>query len=120
MKKDLAAKIKTDSKLFWKYTRSKTKTKFVINKLEKSNGELTTDDQESANVLNEYFASVFEDESMRNIPSLDAKQCIEQLISIEINEIKIEKAIDKLKPSKSQGPDNLHPKLIKETKKNHY
>ncbi|MES9881396.1 MAG: reverse transcriptase domain-containing protein [Sedimenticola sp.] len=115
--KDLAAKIKTDSKLFWKYTRSKTKTKFVINKLEKSNGELTTDDQESANVLNEYFASVFEDESMRNIPSLDAKQCIEQLISIEINEIKIEKAIDKLKPSKSQGPDNLHPKLIKETKK---
>ncbi len=86
--KDLAAKIKTDSKLFWKYTRSKTKTKSVINKLENTNGELTTDDQETANVLNEYFASVFEEESMQNIPSLGAKQCIEQLTFIEINETK--------------------------------
>ena len=29
----------------------------------------------------------------------------------------VEKAIDRLKPSKSQGPDNIHPKLVKECKK---
>ena len=40
----------------------------------------------------------------------------EALLTTEISEIKVEKAIDSLKPSKSQGPDNFHPKYLKETK----
>ncbi len=39
-----------------------------------------------------------------------------ELSTTEITEEKIAKAIDKLKSSKSQGPDNIHPKLLKETK----
>ena len=34
----------------------------------------------------------------------------------EITESKVEKAINALMSSKSQGPDNIHPKYLKETK----
>ena len=67
--KDLASKIKDNNKLFWSYVRSKTKTKMSVSKLDKGNGELTNTDQETADVLNNYFASVFETEDDQNIPT---------------------------------------------------
>lgn len=36
-----------------------------------NNGDLTSTDQETANVLNNYFASVFASENDQNIPSLE-------------------------------------------------
>ena len=36
-------------------------------------------------------------------------------MDVEIKEEKVDKLLSQLKPSKSQGPDNLHPKLLKET-----
>ena len=44
--KDLAAKIKTENKLFWSYVRSKTKTKTNIGQLELLDGSLTNNSQE--------------------------------------------------------------------------
>ena len=41
--KDLTTKIKTDSKLFWSYVRSKQKTKGKLGQLETENGTLTND-----------------------------------------------------------------------------
>ena len=49
--KNLAAKIKTDNKLFWKYVSSKTKTKTNVGSLKKPDRSLTATDQETANVL---------------------------------------------------------------------
>ena len=40
----------------------------------------------------------------------------EPLDSVTIDRTKIAKAIDKLKASKSQGPDQIHLKLLKECK----
>ena len=57
--KDLAARIKTDNKLFWSHVRAKTKTKSTLGAIENLQGNLTSDDTESANILNDYFASVF-------------------------------------------------------------
>ena len=56
--KDLTTKIKTDSKLFWSYVRSKQKTKGKLGQLETDNGTLTNDSLAKAEVLNSYFASV--------------------------------------------------------------
>ena len=38
------------------------------------------------------------------------------LQSTEINETKVEKAINALNPCKSQEPDNVHPEFLKDTK----
>ena len=46
--KDLATKIKTNSKLFWGYMRSKLKTKSAIGQLEATNGMIIDNNQERA------------------------------------------------------------------------
>ena len=58
--KDLAAKIKTDNKLFWGYVRSKSKTTFTVSKLMNEEGKVSESNQETACILNKFFASVFE------------------------------------------------------------
>ena len=47
---NLAAKIKTDDKLFWSYVRSKQKTKTVLQQLQTENGEFSNDSAENANL----------------------------------------------------------------------
>ena len=114
--KDLAAKIKTDNKLFWSYVHSKMKTKSNIGQFELPDGSYTNDNQEKAEILNSYFASVFAVEGPEALPEFEDRIFAEPLTDIDINETNIAKAIDKLKASKSQGPDQIHPKLIKECK----
>ena len=114
--KSLASKIKTDTKIFWKYVRSKSKTKSTVSKLQMNNGALSTTDQETATTLNSYFTTVFEKEPDGPLPVFQNRVYQEALLTTEISEIKVEKAIEALKPSKTQGPDNFHPKYLKETK----
>ena len=114
MKKDLASKIKTDPKLFWSYVRSKMKTKSSLSQLKSPCGTLTNDNTEKAGLLNKFFASVFETEGTEALPDFPDREFAEIITTVEITENTIMKAISKLKPSKSQGPDNMHPKLIKE------
>ena len=52
---DIALKIKDNNKLFWSYVRSKSKTKMSVCKLYRGNGELTKNDQETADVPNDYL-----------------------------------------------------------------
>ena len=79
-------------------------------------GNYTNDNQDKAEILSSYFASVFEMERTKVLPDFDERVFAEPLTSIVINATKISKATDKLKASKSQGPDQIHPKLIKECK----
>ena len=73
--KDIAFKIKDNNKLIWSYVRSKTKTKLSVSKLDKGDGELTQCDQEAADVLNDYIASVFEVEEDQELPTFNEQPC---------------------------------------------
>ena len=66
--KDLAAKIKTDNKLFWRYVRSKSKTKSTVSKLMNDEGKVSESDKETTCILNTFFASVFEKEGDKELP----------------------------------------------------
>lgn len=116
MKKTLATKIKTDPKIFWKYVRSKSKTKTTVSKLQTGGGALSTNDQETANTLNNYFSTVFEQEPHGPLPPFDERPYQQPLENIEITENAVERVINALNSSKSQGPDNFHPKYLKENK----
>ena len=54
---------------------------------------LTSDETESANILNDYFASVFEVEENDQIPEFEECNYDSLLMDIEINEEKISKNI---------------------------
>ena len=66
--------------------------------------------------LKSYFACVFQNEETESIPNFDDRNFMKELNTVIISSDKISKAIDRLKSSKSQGPDNIHPMLLKECK----
>ena len=82
-----------------------------------TNGNLTSVSQEKANVLNLLFSIVFENEGTGELPVFPDRPFAEPLCSIDISIDKISKATDKIKATKSKGPDNIHPKFVKECKK---
>ncbi len=65
----LAKNVKSNPKGFFKYARSKTRTKDKVGPLTYENGETITNDSKTADVLNEYFSSVFTPEILENLPN---------------------------------------------------
>ena len=114
--KDLAARIKTENKLFWGYVWANNKTKSAVNKHLDDEGKVSENNQETADILN-IFASVFEIEDDEELPVFEKRAYNRPLETVDITEELVSKAIDRTKASKSQGPDGIHPTLLKETKK---
>ncbi len=92
----------------------KTKTRQPVSDLYMEDGTLTKTDQEKAQVLNKFFTSVFTKEDLTNIPNIGSKDGLQELDTFTITEDEVRKKLNSLKPSKSPGPDGLHPKLLKE------
>ena len=116
---NIAAECKVNPKKFWKYINKRRKTNSRIGELKtvdsSGNPVTATEDIEKANVLGQFFSSVFTDEKIvteeilkRNINfpmnsiSFDEKVILEKLCNINV--------------SKSSGPDNLHPRILYETR----
>lgn len=111
----LAKNIKNDSKSFFSYVRSKQRNKIRVGPIKDKSGKLILEDKVSANVFNEYFASVFTVEDISNIPTpvqLFKGNSSDSLSKIEISEELVYSKLSKLKVSKSPGPDEIHPKIL--------
>ena len=79
-------------------------------------GKVSESSHETACILNKFFASVFVKEGDDELPEFAERNYSQPLESLLFTEEQVSKAIDHIKVSKSQGPDNIHQKLIKETK----
>ena len=112
----LAGNIKNYSKSFHAYVRSKQKVQDKVGPLENS-GNIISEGFEMAEVLKEYFSSVFTTEDISSLPvpftkfEGDKSEHSGQLfVTPEI----IAKKIKKMKDNKSPGVDGIPPKLLKE------
>ena len=113
----VANRAKEDPKSF--YQLYKTKVRDKIGPLIDSNGELVSDRDSMAGMLNDFFLSVFTQEDTLNIPEVsmifrgnDEEKLKDILITKEI----VTKEIDKIKSSKAPGPDEVFPRILKECK----
>ena len=115
---DIAKSVKDNPKVFWKYVNSKTKSNKAIGDLHivdgSQNKTVATTDQVKADVFSEYFASVFTNEPLHNIPDPMHTMPENSMPNIQFSAEIIGKDIDKLNVNKSCGPDNLHPRILKE------
>jgi len=96
----------------------KQRTREKVGPLKDRGGNVLTNDEETANLLNNYFSSVFTVEDCSNIPN--AKQMFtgkigeEDLVHLEITSTIVEHKLEKLDVNKCPGLDNIHPKLLYE------
>ena len=110
----IAMTVKSNPKAFYQYIASKTTKKEGVSELIKSDGTLTKNDTEKCETINNFFSSVFTVECTHDLP--DFKPIINETISsVNTSTNEIINILNKLDISKSPGPDNLHPKLLKET-----
>ena len=114
--RDLAKNVKLNPKAFWRHANSKLKVRSGVPNLRKSPGssDLTESDSEKAEVLNAFFSSVYNIEPPGEIPTIEQKTCTSQWKDPIITEEIVRKKLRQLKIDKSQGPDNLHPRVLKE------
>ena len=108
--------IKVNPKRFWKYVSSQSKVRHPVGGLLKSDGSLTADDCDTANTLNNFFGSVFSQENPESIPSFGAWSSGSTLTSVSVTVDDVWKQLCSLKPHKSSGPDNCHPRVLLELK----
>lgn len=78
-------------KSFWSHVKGETNSKSNIGDLKDKDGEIWTDDQEKAVILNDLFASVFTVEGNSEIP--DFSQKLPEEDSISQTEIKPEEVL---------------------------
>ena len=115
--KKLAGNIKNYSKSFYAYVRSKQKVRDKVGPLENNSENIISDGFQMANVLNEYFSSVFTTEDISSLtvpfPKFQGSKS-EHLGQLFVTPEMIAKKIKKMKDNKSPGVDGIPPKLLKE------
>ena len=113
----VARQAKTDPKGFYQLYR--TKNRETIGPLKAGDGELVSSGEEKSKIMNDYFLTVFTQETLQDMP--ESEQVFngeenELLTDITITKEIVEQEIDKLKKFKSPGPDEIYPIVLKECK----
>lgn len=121
IEKDISLSAKTNPKKFWRYVKNKVSVKEGVAELVKTqegNKEiLTTTDKEKAQVLANFFGSVFTKEPDTTPPLFKQRNYKKRLETIEVTRSEVIKKLKELKIHKSPGPDEIHPRLLKELSK---
>jgi hypothetical protein len=110
--KNIAREAKTNPKAFFNYTNSKMKTASSVPDLDVRKGVKTKGEEQKANLLNDFFSSVFTREDIENIPDFDKRELIEEMRVLDITEEMVLKKLKKLKPNKSAGLDRISPRVL--------
>ncbi|XP_076217536.1 uncharacterized protein LOC143172166 [Aptenodytes patagonicus] len=113
---NLARDVKGNKKRFYRYVRDKRKTRENVGPLRNETGDLVTRDTEKAEVLNDFFASVF----TGKCSSLTAQAAEgkggdwENEEPPTVGEDQVQDHLRHLKVHESMGPDEIHPRVLKE------
>ena len=113
---NIANQSTSNPKVFWRFARERLKTRIRVAPLlcnPDDQGKLRHSDEEKADILQSQCCSVFTHEPEGEIPQLESRigERLERLI---ITHKWVLKAPMKTNITKSCGPDELHPRMLKE------
>ncbi|XP_059578763.1 RNA-directed DNA polymerase from mobile element jockey isoform X1 [Alligator mississippiensis] len=109
----MASQVKDNKKLFFRYIGSKTKAQGGIGPLLNGQKQSVTDRGDKAELLNEFFASVFlsegHDKSLTGVVERQQQGARLPCVDSEM----VQSHLEELDAFKSAGPDELHPRVLK-------
>ena len=108
----LASEAKTNPNGIWKYAKSKTSSRSGIPNLQKTDGNLAKSDKEKAEVLNDFFKSVFTTEAPGPTPEPPKYDFKATQDTVEVKVDEVEKLLANLTHGKSAGPDGIPPQIL--------
>ncbi|GAB0208353.1 mitochondrial enolase superfamily member 1 [Grus japonensis] len=113
---NLARDVKDNKKGFYRYVRDKRRTRENVGPLQNETGDLVTQDMEKAEVLNDFFASVFTSKcSSHTAQVTEGKgRHWENAELPTVGEDQVREYLRNLKVHKSMGPDEMHPWVLRE------
>jgi len=100
------------TKRLWSYIKSKKLDHTGVGTL-KHQGSTYTDSQEKADLLANYFSSVFTQENMTHIPALSG-DTFPSIPQIEVHTDGVVQLLSNIQVNKASGPDNLPARFLKE------
>ena len=101
-----------DSKLFWNYVHSlRNGTNNLVTL--KVDTDTLTNHKDIADSFNRYFASVFTSENLTHFSNFPQVVKTENLTQASTTPIEVGKLLRELNDSKSCGPDDIHPRILK-------
>ncbi|KAK3757931.1 hypothetical protein RRG08_058245 [Elysia crispata] len=115
LEKKVAEQAKRNPKSFWSYVKAKTSTRSGIGDLKRDDGTIASTDKEKAQVLNDFFQSVFTEEPDGELPKAPQFTFNSPLTNIDFKTEDIRKLLTKLKSGKAAGPDDIPTILLTET-----
>ena len=110
----IATEAKHNSKIFYKYINSRKQLKSGIGPLRTANGNIITNNNDMATLLNNFFSSVFTKSG--NLELTPSPVSPQNLSDFSINTTDVTRALNNLNINKSPGPDQIYPRVLKETK----
>ncbi|GAB0188934.1 mitochondrial enolase superfamily member 1 [Grus japonensis] len=110
----LARDVKDNKKSFYRYVSDKRRTRENVGPLQNEMGELVTQDMEKAEVLNDFFASVFTGKCLSHTAQVTEGRDWENAEPPAAGEAQVREYLRNLKVHKSMGPDEMHPRVLRE------
>ncbi|GAB0209884.1 hypothetical protein GRJ2_003454100 [Grus japonensis] len=111
---NLAKEVKDKKKSFYRYVSEKRRTRENVGPLRNETGDLVTQDMEKAEVLNDFFASVFTGNCLSHTAQVTEGRDGENEEPPTVGEDQVREYVRNLKVHKSVGPDEMHPRVLRE------
>ncbi|GAB0204961.1 mitochondrial enolase superfamily member 1 [Grus japonensis] len=112
---NLARDVKDNKKSFYRYVSDKRRTRENVSPLQNETGDLVTQDMEKAEVLNNFFASVFTGKCLSHTAQVTGGKGRDwENAEPTAGEDQVREYLRNLKVHKSMGPDELHPRVLRE------
>ncbi|GAB0209035.1 mitochondrial enolase superfamily member 1 [Grus japonensis] len=111
---NLARDVKDNKKSFYRYVSDKRRTRENVGPLWNERGDLVTQDMGKAEVLNDFFASVFTGKCLSHTAQVTEGRDWENAEPPTVGEDQVREYLRNLKVRKSMGPDEMHPRVLRE------
>ena len=108
----IAKESKHNPRAFYSYTKSRIKCKTGIADLFKEDGTKTKSDAEKAELLNDFFQSVFTEETPGQLPEFEGYDFSSTIENFDIEVEEVRKLLAGLNINKAPGPDSIRPLIL--------